>query len=359
MQKNRLKPFYNLIGLFCILAPFGILKGAETTQKAEYVIMISCDGLRPDAVEFLGPKWAPNFYRLINEGAHTHNARTDFDYTITLPNHTCMLTGRGVAGEKGHAWTENNTPKIGQMLHRNKKAYVASAFDVAHDNGLRTGLFSSKDKFVVYDLSYNERSGKTDTTGEDNGKDKLDDYHHNDKTEELIKTYTDSLQKAPYGLSMLHLRDPDTSGHAHGWDITSKSIYIYAVSKMDWIVGKLLQFIESNEKMKGKTAIILTADHGGRLETKTHTKSDEKLNFTIPLYVWGAGVGAGLELYEINPNTRKDPGEINPTYDSNEAQPIRNGDIGNLALYLLGLPSIEGSTINSEQNLKVKKSKDP
>ena len=60
----------------------------------------------------------------------------------------------------------------------------------------------------------------------------------------------DSLQKAPYGLSMLHLRDPDTSGHAHGWDITSKSIYIYAVSKMDWIVGKLLQFIESNEKMK-------------------------------------------------------------------------------------------------------------
>ena len=136
MQKNRLKPLYNLIGLFCVLAPFGILKGDETTQKAEYVIMISCEGRRPDAVEVLGPKWAPNFYRLINEGAHTHNARTDFDYTITLPNHTCMLTGRGVVGEKGHAWTENNTPKIGQMLHRNKKAYVASAFDVAHDNGL-------------------------------------------------------------------------------------------------------------------------------------------------------------------------------------------------------------------------------
>ena len=119
-MKNRLN---HLMALFCVFAPLSFLN-AEETQKAEYVIMISCDGLRPDAVEFLGPKWAPNFYRLINEGAHTHNARTDFDYTITLPNHTCMLTGRGVIGETGHAWTENNNPKIGQMIHRNKLSLI-------------------------------------------------------------------------------------------------------------------------------------------------------------------------------------------------------------------------------------------
>ena len=251
----------SIILLFA-LALSSVLQADDSNEKAKHVIMISCDGLRPDAVEFLGPKWAPNFHRLIKEGAHTHNARTDFNYTVTLPNHTCMLTGRGVVGESGHEWTENGTPKIGQMLHRNKKAYIASAFDVAHDNGLKTGLFCSKDKFILYDLSYNERSGKPDTIGEDNGNDKLDDYHHNDKTEELIKTFTDNLANDPYGLSMLHLRDPDTSGHAHGWDISCRSIYIYAVSKMDWIVGKILEFIESNEKMNGKTAIILTADHG-------------------------------------------------------------------------------------------------
>lgn len=348
-----------IVSLSAVVLPFLSFAQADNHEsKAKYVILISCDGLRPDAVEFLGKKWAPNFYKLINEGAYTHNARTDFDYSITLPNHTCMLTGRGVTGETGHAWTENSTPKLGQILHRNKKAYVSSIFDIAHDHGIRTGLFSSKDKFILYDLSYNERSGRPDSTGEDNGKDKLDYYHHNDKTEELIKTFTDSFSEKPYGLSMLHLRDPDTSGHAHGWDISSKSIYIYAVAKMDWIVGKILEFINSNENLKGKTALILTADHGGRLETKTHLKSDHKLNYTIPFYVWGAGVGAGLELYEINQSTRKNPEETSPKYDSPNHQPIRNGDAGNLALSLLGLPAIDGSTINAKQDLKVQKPKE-
>jgi len=265
-----------------------------------------------------------------------------------------MLTGRGVLGESGHAWIENGTPKIGQMLHRNKKAYIASAFDAAHDHGLKTALFSSKEKFVLYDLSYNDRSGRPDTQGEDNGKDKLDHYHFNEKTEELIKTFTESLTKTPYDFSMLHLRDPDTAGHANGWDIQSKSVYMSAVSKMDWIIGKLFDFIDANEQMKGKTAMIITADHGGRLETKTHTKSDEKLNYTIPFYVWGPDVSPGNELYKINPSSRKDPADKNIKYESEQLQPIRNGDAGNLAMSMLGLPAIDGSTINSKQDLNVR-----
>jgi hypothetical protein len=32
-----------------------------------------------------------NFKRLKNEGSSTFNARADYDYTITLPNHTTMV----------------------------------------------------------------------------------------------------------------------------------------------------------------------------------------------------------------------------------------------------------------------------
>ena len=171
------------------------LTGIQSPARPEHVILISCDGLRPDAVELLGVKGAPHFHRLITEGSYTHNARTDVDYTITLPNHTCMITGRGVKGEPGHGWVSNSTPKIGELLHRNKKAYLQSAFDVAHDHGLRTALFASKKKFVLYDLSYNERNGQPDTEGADNGRDKINTYQLDELTDPLIIKFVMAMSR--------------------------------------------------------------------------------------------------------------------------------------------------------------------
>ena len=323
-------------------------------EQRDKVIFISADGMRPDAVDVLGPEGAPAFHRLRKEGAYTSNARTDFTYTVTLPNHTCMVTGRGVVGPEGHGWISNTDPQLGQNLHRNRKGYAASFFDVAHDNGLRTALYASKSKFSLYDISYDAKTGAPDQTGEDNGKDKIDVYVANEDSSALVDQLIASFASDPADATMLHLRDCDSAGHAESWDLTPGSPYLAALKKVDSLVGKLLEAVEASPNMKGKTTIILTADHGGLTATKGHGEAKERDNFTIPFYVWGAGVSAGQDLYALNGGNRQDPGTANPPYDAPKA-PIRNGDAGNLILTLLHLPAIPGSTINAAQDLKVGK----
>ena len=327
--------------------------GANGMEVNSHAILISCDGLRPDAVEILGEEHLPNLFRMMKEGASTKNARTDKTHTVTLPNHASMVTCRPVLGSDGHHWVGNSTPRLGEMLHRNKGSYVGSMFGVAHDRGLRTALYSSKTKFLLYDRSYDERNGKPDVVGKDDGKDKIDRFVCEEDIEELMARYLEEMKADPYNLSMIHLRDTDSAGHKSGWDLALGSPYMKAAVRIDSEIGKLLALVASDGRLRGKTAIVLTADHGGRMETKTHIAADKPNNYTIPFLVWGAGVEAGADLYEINLASRKDPGKQNPPYDAEEAPPIRNGDAGNLALKLLGLPAIEGSTINAAQDLEI------
>lgn len=177
-----------------------------------YVIHVSVDGLRPDAVtRQLGA--LPTFARLRAQGAFTDNARTDADFSNTLPNHTAQLTGRGVTGPAGHGWGTNTYPDSAVTLHSNRGAYVPSVFDVAHDRGSRTGLYASKPKFALYDRSYSGAHGAPDTTGADDGRDKIDTFVFDPNTDELIDRFVADMQEEPFDYAFVHLRDPDASGH--------------------------------------------------------------------------------------------------------------------------------------------------
>jgi hypothetical protein len=146
--------------------------------------------------------------------------------------------------------------------------------------------------------------------------------------------------------TFVHYADTDDAGHAYGW---GSDPYNAAITRIDGYLGQLFDLVQTDPQLAGRTAIVLSADHGG---TGTgHGDATLAVDYTIPFYAWGAGVGRG-DLYSINASSRANPGTSRATYTS-AGQPIRNGDGGNLALGLLGLGPIPGSLIDAAQDLRV------
>ncbi len=350
---NHSPPWLVAIGVASLTAGSGALHSENQPSSEQSVILVSIDGLRPDAITALGPKRVPAFYRLREEGAITDNARTAITQTHTLPNHTGMVTSRLAAGLKGHGWIWNKDPLLDDNLHLNRKEYLHSVFSVAHDHGLRTALFASKTKFSLFDVSWGPQNGNLDTVGIDNGRDKIDVYQMRTRSENLIDDLEDVMKKESFDLLMVHIRNPDTAGHGFGWTTEVPSIYMAAVMKADELLDDIFEHLEEPH-WKDRTFLVLTADHGGPVGEKDHGDNKNPENFTIPFYVWGPGIPGGADLYQLNTDSRGDPGRENPFPSPEYLPPIRNADSGNLCLNLLGLPPIPESTVNAKQDLKVR-----
>jgi predicted AlkP superfamily pyrophosphatase or phosphodiesterase len=333
---------------FRLLLALLLSTAALSAQDVRYVIHVSVDGLRPDAIAALPVEALPNFYRLRTQGTGTANARCDFDYSITLPNHTTQLTGRGIVGPAGHNWSNNTDPALGQTLATNKGSYLAGVFDVAHDHGLRTAAYVSKSKFALFATSWDAVNGAPDTVAPDNGRNKIDLFRHEGNTAALVAQLAADQRAQPAHYVFLHLTDLDSVGHAMGWDPTPGSDYSNALLAIDNRLGVLFRLVDDSPVLAGHTAIVLTADHGGF--EKNHGDATLAVDYTVPFYVWGPGATGGADLYALNPATRADPGTGRPAYDA-VPQPIRNGEAGNVSLKLLGLGPIPGSTIGAAQDL--------
>jgi hypothetical protein len=359
------------VHILACAAVFLVLNSA--TAAVQYVIEISVDGLGGtylnkvfDGTATGGPYSIPNFNRLKNEGASTFYAHCDNDNWETLPNHVSIITGRpqfyGFYGMAGHKWISNGDPNVGQTIHSNKGSYVASVFDVAHDNGLRTGLYANKTKFSLFDNtstipggysttgggSYNATNGAPDTTGVDNGRDKIDDTYINTALGgTIVDTYIAQQKTANRDqFAFLHINETDTYGHSSGW---GSATWNQQVTVVDGMLGKLFKLIEQDvPAMRNNTAIILTADHG--CQDNPPTGADR---YQVPLFVWAPGVAAaGEDLYDLNSGIRQAASSYPMTsYDG--MQPFRNGEASNLALNLLGLGPIPSSTYDYAQNVVV------
>ena len=334
--------------------------GARPSHEGpiEYVLLVSVDGLAPRFVDELTRAGdLPTFRHLQQMGAWTHNARTDVTFTVTLPNHTSMLTGRPVTAVEGlpatthHGITYNALPAVTDTVHNignPSLSYVASVMDVVHDHGGRTCFFASKDKFILFEQSYDAHAGAPDRVGEDNGRDKIDVLKvTNQETSNLIDTVTRVITNHPCTFTFLHISDTDSpAGHGQGWGSPQ---WLDVLRQVDDWLGRVLGAMEANGVVRHHWALILTADHGGK--GYNHQNSLDPLNYVIPFYVMGPDVPRGVDLYSVVADTRYDPGTTQPPY-TDPHPPIRNGDAGNLALELLGLPYIPGSLMRGMKLLR-------
>ncbi|CAI9408847.1 alkaline phosphatase family protein [Nocardioides sp. T2.26MG-1] len=307
-------------------APAAATTGSEAPAWPTHVLAISVDGLGSAALEQLGPDGAPTLHRLLTEGAGTLNARTEVEQTVTLPNHASMMTGRRIdATRGGHGVTwDHDRPR--STVQKGAGHPVASIFSTVHAAGGSTALYSTKSKFALYDRSWPRG---------------IDLFRVRENQRRLVAMARADLADGAPEFTFLHVSLPDRFGHQYGG---LSAEYLAAVERTDAQLGSLVRALAGTD-----VAVILTADHGFAAGVKDHSGRRNIQNYRIPFLVWGDGVATG-DLYAMNDGFA-DPGTTRTTYAGK--QPVRNGDVANLAASLLGLDAVPGSGIHADQSLTV------
>jgi arylsulfatase A-like enzyme len=242
-------------------APFDpaklIAPGPSLTRN---VVLVSIDGLRPDAIEKFS---APTLQRLIREGSYSLAARTTLP-SKTLPSHTSMLTGEPPE-EHGVVWNNVTAAKTDIVE-------VPNIFGLARAHGYATAAFFSKAKFQPL-----QRPGTLDYSQAPGG------WWGRWSSERTVGDIIAHLEKQKPNVLFVHLSDPDRAGHSSGW---MSEAYGRAVTSADAALGELLKAAD-NAYGGGNYSVIVTADHGGH---EYNHGSDHPLDVTIPWIAWGRGV---------------------------------------------------------------------
>jgi len=281
-----------------MLALVGLLGGWVPADRAEppagavteHVIVVSIDGLRPDAIERFGAK---RLQHLMREGAWSLEAQTIYP-SKTLPSHTSMLTG--VPPEvHGVTWNSDETNVHGVVA-------VTTMFEAAKRAGLSTAAFFSKSKF-----HHLQKPGTLDHTQAPDGWAHL-------LAAQTVEDVVRYLKFERPNLLFVHIGEPDYAGHTVGW---MSGIYGWAVRRADAAVGELLAAAD-RAFGRGNYTVVVTADHGGH--GRDHGSADPR-DMTIPWIAWGKGVR---------------PGQL--------PAGIRTMDTAATALWLLGVSIPEGWT---------------
>lgn len=252
------------ISLAVILALLVVLPGlAAPAGRAQHVLLVSIDGARPDGLRQV------NLSFLLADAAYTWNAQTIFP-SKTIPAHTSMLTG--LTPERHGVLFNEWQPSLGYVK-------VPTIFTVARQAGLRTAMFTGKDKFGLYADSavvdkfesvpyYLDRPG----------------YPRTGKTmDDVAKAAATHIVSAKPHLTFVHFADPDSVGHDSGW---MSRPYLQALQRVPSALLILVRALRE-AGIEQQTLIVVTSDHGGK--GRDHGTRDPE-DMTIPWMAVGPGV---------------------------------------------------------------------
>src|SRR5688572_15304211 len=234
------------------------------TSVTRNVVVVSVDGLRPDAITTFG---APTLQRLMREGSYTLSATT-IEPSTTLPSHTSMLTGQPPE-RHGVLWNNVATADADSIE-------LPNIFSLARAHGYSTAAFFSKAKFQPL-----QRLGTLDYSQAPGG------WFGRWSSERTISDVANYFQGARPNVLFVHLADVDAAGHRAGW-MTPE--YGRAVFTADAAIDRLLR-LAARAYGAGNFSLIVTADHGGH---GTGHGSKDPRDVTIPWIAWGQGVRQGV-----------------------------------------------------------------
>jgi arylsulfatase A-like enzyme len=220
------------------------------------VLILSIDGLRPDAIS-LAPM--PNLLNFMQTSAYNLAAQT-IRPSVTLPSHASMLTGY-CPSDHGVNWND--------YIPENGYAIGTDLFDIAHAAGLETWMVVGKRKLE----QVTEPSSLTGFV------------YVADRdlvvTERLLAEFPEN-----FSVLFVHFATPDGMGHKYGW-LSPEQLSV--VFRADEAFGQLLAALDARS-LRSETLIIVTADHGGH-GTSHGSSMPEDMN--IPWIASGPGIRPG------------------------------------------------------------------
>jgi hypothetical protein len=234
----------------------------------EHVVIIGIDGM--GGLFFEGPT-TPTLDKLMLEAAYSLTMQNVLP-TSSSTNWMSMVNGQGTDGHGvySNGWSVGESDPADTIVKILREQRPDSTIGVFHD----WGDFGRLVEDNVADIK--------EDPGDEN---------------ETAAAAIDFIKNTKPTLTFIHLDHVDHAGHATGWVknnddclIPGGCPYVEAVEEADALVSEILTAIE-DAGIQDKTAVLISADHGGMFLGHGGDTYDERC---IPFIVTGPGVKPGL-----------------------------------------------------------------